>query len=72
MAFLDRSPHDRTDPIDELLPGASFLADLRAAVTGDLEALARVPAELVSIITAIGDRRRPAVGEPPAPLSERR
>jgi hypothetical protein len=56
MAFLDRASQDQDDPINDQLPAAALLTDLRAAVTGDLEALARIPAELVPIITEVRER----------------
>jgi hypothetical protein len=70
LTFLDRASRDQADPIDEQLPAATFLGDLRAAVTGDLEALARTPAELVSIITEIRGRRSGPATEPPLPARD--
>jgi AAA domain len=59
LDFLNQSD-GTSDPIDERLPAAGLLAELRAAVTGNPEALARIPTEVVPVVTEVRERR----GEP--------
>ena len=62
LDFLDQAARGLASPIDNDLPSAAFLADLKAAVTGDPAALTRIPTELVSIVTQVRERYHGSTG----------